>query len=413
MGWFQRILGREERANIENPSVPLSSYVPPFTSAGPSPAGVNVTAEKALMQTRVWAAMSRISETVASLPWQIYSDTADGRMVAKEHPFYQRIWLRPNDDISSFTFRQVFVAHMYMYGNGYALITRDGSNRARSLLLLLPDQVRRVRENGDVYYYVKDVSRQEEARYPASDMIHVQGFSMDGICGLSTVMLAARNAIGLALATEEHTSRLFSNGARPGGVLKHPGSLSAEAAKRVIESWNQAQGGLANAYKTALLEEGMDWQQLGLSANDAQSEEQRRFQTEEIAAAFNIPPIFLGDHTHSTFSNNEQQDLHFSKHTIHPVVTRIEQEFNWKLFKGTPFFCEFNMDGLERGSFESRINGLVQAVQGGISTPNEARKKLNMPPKAGGDELYLQQNMSDLQNLGEMQGQQPEGGSDE
>jgi HK97 family phage portal protein len=396
MSWITRMLGLDSRSNVENPMVPLSAYVPPWVDVGPATAaGVRVGAETAMRSTVVFAAVRARSETLAALPLHVYEDRDGAKLPTRDDPVALLLRKRPNRHMTSFIWRQTMVAMMDLYGNAYSWIIRvDGE--IRQLLVLLPTQVQVQYSAGEKNYLV--TSADGQIIVPDADMLHFPGLTLDGRSGISSVLASARQAVGLSLAAEEHAARLFSNGARPSGVLKHPGKLSKEAADRLKASWAAAQGGLANAYRTALLEEGMDFSPLTMSAQDAQMSELRRMQVEEIARVFRLPPVFVGDHTHSTFSNNEQQDLHFSKHCIFPLCRLIEDEINAKLFGDVPRFAEFNLDGLERGDFRGRIEGLVRAVQGGLMTPNEARRKLNLPddPNAAADELYLQQNMAGL-----------------
>jgi len=407
MGWIQKLVGRESRS-IENPSVPLSAYSPPWVDFVPTQAGPRISSDTALRSTVVWAAVNAISETVAALPWQVYEDIDGAKASGRDNPIAGLLKRRPNRYMTSFVFRETMVAHIYLYGAAFAWIIRiDGE--VRQLLLLLPSQVQMRYINGVKDYLVTSVDG--GITVPDEDMIHIPGLALDGVSGLSAVMVAARQAIGLSLAAEEHASRLFSNGARPSGVLKHPGKLSPEASERLKASWGSAQGGLANAYKTALLEEGMAFEALSMSAQDAQMSELRAMQVQEISRVFRIPPVFVGDMT-APYKGNEAQDLHFSKHCIMPLCRKIEDEFNAKLFADTNFFCEFNLDGLERGDFKSRIEGLVRAVQGGLMTPNEARRKLNLADdlSEAANQLYLQQNMADISAIGSLAS---EGNSDD
>lgn len=398
MGWLNRLIGTR---SIENPSTPLSSFSPPFVDFSPeTSAGVRVSADGALRSTVVWAAVNAIAETVAALPIHVYRDQDGAKIPERDNPVSRLLRRRPNRYMTSFVFRETLVAHAYLYGAAYAWIIRiDGE--IRQLLILLPSQVQMRLQNGVKTYLVS--SNEGMIEVADEDMIHIPGLALDGVTGLSAVMVAARQAIGLALAAEEHAARLFSNGARPSGVLKHPGKLSPEAAERLKASWSAAQGGLANAYKTALLEEGMDFTALSMSAQDAQMMELRAMQVQEIARVFRLPPVFVGDMS-APYKGNEHQDLHFSKHCILPLCRKIEDELNVKLFGDDDLFCEFNLDGLERGDFKSRIEGLVRAVQGGLMTPNEARRKLNLSddPTEAANQLYLQQNMAGISAIGSL-----------
>lgn len=400
-----------ETRSIENPSTPISAAtVQDLWGDGiATPAGPAVTVDSAIRQTVVFTCVRVLAESVAVLPWQVFERTDDGKQVAKNHPLYAVLHDAPNESLTSFVWRETLMANALFYGNAYAWILPRAGGGA-SLMLLPPPAVRPVSTERGLFYEVRDVSGAQQI--PAADMLHIPGMSLDGVNGISIVLRAARDAISVAMAADEHTGRFFSNGARVGGVLSTDQVLNQAAIERLRVSWGSAQSGLANAYKTAVLEQGLKYQAVGMQADHAQLIETRRLQTELIAGVFRIPPIFVGDYSKSHYANAEHSDLHFVKHTLTPWLTKIEQEVNRKLFADSEFFCEFNVDGMLRGDFTTRMNGFAQGIQNGIYTPNEARAMLNLPPKDGGDELFLQQNMASTQAIAATE-PKPQGGIDE
>ena len=224
-----------------------------------------------------------------------------------------------------------------------------------------------------------------------SDVLHIPGLGFDGLVGYSPIAMA-KNAIGLAIAAEEYGSKFYANGAAPSGVLEHPGTLKDPG--RVRESWQATFGGSANANKVAVLEEGMKYTPISISPNEAQFLETRKFQINEIARIFRVPPHMVGDLEKSSFSNIEQQSLEFVKYTLDPWVIRWEQALYRTLLseeeKKTVFF-RFNVEGLLRGDYASRMNGYATARQNGWMSANDIRELEDLdriPAELGGD-LYL------------------------
>ena len=214
----------------------------------------------------------------------------------------------------------------------------------------------------------------------------------------------AKNAIGMAIACEEFGAKFFANGANPSGVLEHPGTLKDPA--KVRDSWNAAFGGSSNAHKVAVLEEGLKYTPISISPNEAQFLETRKFQIDEIARIFRVPPHMVGDLEKSSFSNIEQQSLEFVKYTLDPWVSRWEQAMIRSLLSQTEkpiYFLKFNVDGLLRGDYQSRMNGYATARQNGWMSANDIRELENLdriPAEEGGDLYLINGNMLPLKDAG-------------
>jgi HK97 family phage portal protein len=225
----------------------------------------------------------------------------------------------------------------------------------------------------------------------------------DGLVGYSPIAMA-KNAIGLAMATEEYGAKFFANGAAPGGVLEHPGTIKDP--QKVKESWNMAYQGSSNAHRVAVLEEGMKYQPIGISPEQAQFLETRKFQINEIARIFRVPPHMVGDLEKSSFSNIEQQSLEFVKYTLDPWVIRWEQAISRSLLSPSEkklYFSKFNVDGLLRGDYASRMNGYATARQNGWMSANDIRELENLdriPAELGGDLYLINGNMTKLHDAG-------------
>ena len=264
-------------------------------------------------------------------------------------------------------------------------------------------------EHGKLYYSYQ--RSQEEAptmkgntvTLRPEDVLHIPGLGFDGLVGYSPIAMA-KNAIGLAIATEEYGAKFFANGAAPGGVLEHPGTIKDP--QRVREAWQSQFGGSGNANKIAVLEEGMKYTPISISPEQAQFLETRKFQINEIARIFRVPPHMVGDLEKSSFSNIEQQSLEFVKYTLDPWVVRWEQAISRTLL--TPeekkcYFAKFNLDGLLRGDYQSRMNGYAIGRQNGWMSANDIRELENLdriPPEEGGDLYLINGNMLPLKNAG-------------
>lgn len=301
----------------------------------------------------------------------------------------------------------------------YVQIIRDRSGNVISLYPLLPDKMSVHRDSRGILYYKYQRQTEENPNItetgtvilPQEDVLHVPGLGFDGLIGYSPIALA-KNAIGMTLATEEYGASFFRNGANPGGVLEHPGILKDP--KRVRDSWNEVYKGVANAHKVAVLEEGMKYTQIGIPPEEAQFLQTRKFQINEIARLYRIPPHIVGDLEKSSFSNIEQQSLEFVKYTLDPWVVRFEQSFKRALFlpeEKKTHFIKFNVDGLLRGDYQSRMNGYAVGRQNGWLSTNDIREleDLNLLSDEEGGNLYLiNGNMTKLKDAGGFMKQESE-----
>ena len=298
--------------------------------------------------------------------------------------------------MTSFVFREVMLAHLLLYGNSYSQIIRSGKNTVVGLYPLLPDHMDVDRDSKGNLTYTYTTSDGKTVVIKPQDVLHIPGLGFDGVMGYSPIALE-KNAIGLGIASEEYGSKFFSNGARPSGILTHPNTVKNP--KAVRDSWNSAYGGSSNSNRVAILEEGMTFTPLSIPNNEAQFLETRKFQVDEICRIFRVPPHLVGNLEHATFSNIEHQSIDFAVHTIRPWLVRIEQSMNRALFtdqeKGR-FYVQFNMDGLMRGDYKSRMEGYAIARQNGWMSANDIRELENqnpIPASEGGDAYLVNGNM--------------------
>lgn len=379
-----------------------SWFSPPSFFFGTSSSGKAVNEKTALQTTAVYACVRILAETIASLPFHTYRYTINGKEKAIEHPIYYLLHSEPNPEMTSFVFRETLMSHLLLWGNAYAQIIRDGRGRVLGLYPLLPNKVivNRNQHGELVYQYEKEGQTYFLRSY---EVLHIPGLGFDGIIGYSPIAMA-KNAVGMAIATEEYGAKFFANGANPGGVLEHPGVVKDPA--RIRESWNAVYQGSSNAHRVAVLEEGMKFQSIGIPPEQAQFLETRKFQINEIARIFRIPPHMIGDLEKSSFSNIEQQSLEFVMYTLDPWVVRWEQAIQRALFtenEKRQYFVKFNVDGLLRGDYQSRMNGYAVGRQNGWLSANDIRELENLnriPEDLGGDLYLINGNMTKLADAG-------------
>ena len=384
---------------------------------GGTSSGKYVTERSAMQMTAVYCCVRILSEAVASLPLQFYRYTDDGgKEKAVDHPLYFLLHDEPNPEMTSFIFRETLMTHLLLWGNAYSQIIRNGKGEVVALYPLMPDRMKVDRdEHGRLYYEytvydADDVDGRKgtnkvgrTVRLQPHDVLHIPGLGFDGLVGYSPIAMA-KNAIGLAIATEEYGSKFFANGAAPSGVLEHPGTIKDPS--KVRESWQATFGGSGNANKIAVLEEGMKYTPISISPEQAQFLETRKFQIDEIARIFRVPPHMIGDLEKSSFNNIEQQSLEFVKYTLDPWVSRWEQAMVRALL--TPdekkkYFFKFNVDGLLRGDYQSRMNGYATARQNSWMSANDIRELENLdriPAEQGGDLYLINGNMTKLEDAG-------------
>ena len=378
---------------------------------GGSTAGKRVNERSAMQMTAVYSCVRILAEAVAGLPLHLYRYKEDGgKEKALDHPLYLLLHDEPNPEMSSFVFRETLMTHLLLWGNAYAQIIRNGKGEVIALYPLMPDRMTVDRDSKGQLYYEYTVSMDDAptvkgslVRLNPSDVLHIPGLGFDGLVGYSPIAMA-KNAIGMAIACEEYGAKFFANGAAPGGVLEHPGTIKDP--QRVRESWQSTFGGSGNANKIAVLEEGMKYTPIGISPEQAQFLETRKFQINEIARIFRVPPHMVGDLEKSSFSNIEQQSLEFVKYTLDPWVIRWEQTIHRSLLlpdEKSQYFVKFNLEGLLRGDYQSRMNGYATARQNGWMSANDIREMEDLnpiPAEEGGDLYLINGNMTRLKDAG-------------
>lgn len=420
MGLINKLFKSRDHPKIDNRTVG-SSYS--FYMGGSS-AGKNVNERSAMQMTAVYSCVRILAEAVAGLPLHLYRYKEDGgKERAIDNNLYHLLHDEPNKEMSSFIFRETLMTHLLLWGNAYAQIIRNGKGEVVALYPLMPNKMQVDRdENGELYYIYTRSSDEAKTMEGVTvyltprDVLHIPGLGFDGLVGYSPIAMA-KNAIGLAIATEEYGAKFFANGAAPSGVLEHPGTIKDPS--RLRENWNSTFGGSANSGKVAVLEEGMKYTPISISPEQAQFLETRKFQIEEIARIFRVPPHMVGDLEKSSFSNIEQQSLEFVKYTLDPWVIRWEQSLSRALLnedEKRKYFFKFNLEGLLRGDYESRMSGYAVARQNGWMSANDIRELENMDKilaEDGGDLYLINGNMLPLNKAGAYANKEKENTADE
>jgi HK97 family phage portal protein len=360
----------------------------------PSSAGVRVSEGTAQTIAAVHNAVTVIASTVATTPVLLYERRGNARERATEHSLFRVLHTAPNPEMSPATFYETLTAHALLWGNAYAEVEENARGQVVALWPLLPDRTHVERVNGRKVI-VTVLPDGTNSGLPARRVLHVPGPSFDGLMGRRPIGLA-QESLGLTKATEAFGAGWFGKGARPAGVLMHPGNLQKKAKENLRKGWEEMHGGLTNAHRVALLEEGVKWQSIGVPPEDSQFLQTRKLQITEVARWFNLPPHKIKDLERATFSNIEAQEIEFMQDSMLPWFRRWEQAINMTLLtvpEQSRYFAEFLVEARLRADAAARAtlyNALFMV--GGIS-PNEIAARENLPPVEGGDRRFVPLNM--------------------
>ena len=369
---------------------------------GASNTGVRVDETTALTFSAVYACVRVLAESVASLPIHVMKRESNGNVVTdRDHPIYKLIAKRPNNVMTSYTWRNSLMANLCLQGNSYYIIERDNNARPTQLIYVSPENVEVKYTGGEVFYAIKGY----DTPFNSDNILHFLGLGYDGIVGKSVIELH-RDTIGLSIAANKYGGSFYGNAATPSGILKHPGKLSQEAAERLRHSWNNKYTGPSNSHKTAILEEGMEFKSISLSPQDADFLNTRKFQIAEIARLFRVPPHMIQDLDRATYSNIEQQSIDFVTHTIRPYLVNLEEEMNRKLFRESEQdenYIKLNVAGLLRGDSKARADYYRELSSIGVLSINEIRRleELNDLPGESGNKHYYPLNFAPIDGANE------------
>jgi HK97 family phage portal protein len=399
MGWLSRLVERERKALVVNGDTTA------LWTSGKAHTGRRVDVDTALSQITVFACVNLISESVGMVPLVLYRRLEGrGKEEATNHPLYRVLHYAPNPESTAQEDYEYKAACLALWGNAYSEIEFDGAGRRRAVWPLRPDRmtVGVDEQNRRVYDYL--LPSGDTVRLDRWRVWHIKGWGTDPWVGKSRIGLA-REAIGLALATEEFGGRFFANDSRPGGVLKHPTKLSNEAKARVKASWEDMHRGLDNANRVAVLEEGLEWQTIGVPPEDAQFLETRTFQRSEICSLFRVPPHMVGIVENSTSwgTGIGQQTQGFVTFDLGPYLTRIAQSAYRDLLSPSEqqrYFAEFRSAALVQNDLPARWASYMNGLTTGVYSINDVLEKENMNPIPGGDVHLVPLNMQRLEDAG-------------
>lgn len=354
-----------------------------------STAGVRVNAEGAMRIATTQACIRVLAEAVAFVSLQMYERTNEqDRQAAPLHPLNEKLAYQPNDWQTAFEWREMMMGHALLRPAAYNKIEYSSDGEVEQLIPLHPDRVTPEQlPNRRMVYHWTPLNGQRQT-FAQEQIFKIQGLSDDGIVGLSRLAVG-RDVFGTAIATETFGGSMFRNGAQLGGILrkKSPGALTTTARENIHADLRKFTGS-GNAFKTMLLEEDMEWTQVGMRARDAEFLASRKFSVIEICRMFRVPPHLVQDLERATFANIEHQSLEFVVYTLGPWLKRIEQAIRRDLLVGTDrlrYFAEFNVDSLLRGDIVSRYTAYGIAIEKGFKTRNEVRRSENLNPLPGLD----------------------------
>jgi HK97 family phage portal protein len=403
-------------ASPENPSTSLANparWLIDWASGGRAAAGVSVNEEKALGVPIAYACCRLIADSLESLPIHVFKAKGKFAEPAPEHWAQKLLSEQPNELSTSFTWIQLIAVHALFWGNHGSEIFLDPDGTL-TLLPHLPSNLHRPRLTSDgrrkVYPVVLSDGTWKEVR--EDRMLHIPALTTDGIWGISPVR-KLRNMYGLAMATEDFGSRFFANDARPGVILETPKSMSPEASKNLTNDLYKKYTGAENRWKVLVLEEGAKMHTVQMPLEDAQFLQTRQLQDALICAEFGVPPHMVGltEKVSSWGTGVEQMSIGFAKYTLTPWCKRIEAELNRKFFRGTPFFAKFNLEGLQRGDYKTRMEGNQIAIQSGQLLIDEVRAQDDLAPLPNGlgQIPIIPANMQTLENATRAPEKQPAG----
>jgi HK97 family phage portal protein len=392
------------KRSIENPSTPLSApddWLGDALGSFKATSGVRVNRETALTYSAMWRGTTLISRDVGKLPLHVFRRDRErgGRSVAIDHPAYQLLRHKPNDAMTAMVFRQTLQGHAILDGNGYAFIWRNGAGEPIELSILSPRQVTPVRANG-VLWYVYQFLDGSVRKIPYTDILHIKGFSFDGLLGYNLIH-KARESLGWAMAMQTYGSTFFRNGARPSVILQTPNKLSTKGAANLRESWERMHSGLENSHRTAVLEEGLTAKTLSVDARDAQLIDQLKFTYVEVANWLGLPPHKVGGEGVTAYASLEQENQAYLDEGLDPWLVTWEEECRDKLMTEAEKACDsvyvlFDRRALVRADLTARAAFYTQMLSWGVYQPDEVREEegLNPSPEGEGRGFFRPANMA-------------------
>lgn len=394
--------------SLENPAISLASDEAfEIFGATKSVSGVRVSRNKALGYPAVWRAVSLISGDVGKLPLVVYKQSGKNKEPDPTHRAYRLLLRKPNDAMTAFVFKQTLMLHVLIHGNGYAYIDRDGAGRVQQLLILDPESCEPIRVGGVLWYLYQPPNGSEWRKLPADEVLHVKGLGYDGLQGYP-VLKIARDALGAAIAARDHSARYFANGARPGGVLEHPKTLTDTARTRMRNDWDRVHRGLENSHKVAILEEGATYKGFASNARDAQLLETREFDAREVANIFGVPTHKLGDPSKVAYNSLGEENQSYYDDTLSRWLKVFSEEAHDKLLseeeKAKETHCvDFDYQEIQRANLPAQVDFVDKLVKAGIINQDEGRGVFgyNPLPNGQGQKFFIPSTLVPVEQAGQ------------
>ena len=353
--------------------------------------GMNGTSgESAMRISAVYSCVKVLSESVASLPVNLY-DT-DGQLRTRRPSQLDRlVSATPNENMTAMELWQYVITSVCLHGNAYVYVVKTGKGRAVQLLPIAASSVAiNVGANNSVSYTVSTGEGSRQLKMSSKELIHFKSLTLDGYTGISPISYN-NSVISGGAAALNYANSVYTNGATPRGVLEVEGALSDDAFTNLKESWQGAHGGSSNTNRVALLESGVKFKPITMSPQDVQLLESRKYTRSEIAGIFRVPPHMVGDLDKATYSNIAQQGAEFYRYSLAPWLTMVEQRLNMTLGSPSQVF-KFDVTELIRGDVEAEVSAYSKLLEIGVLSPNEVRAKFGINPRIGGDEYVSQSN---------------------
>ena len=375
-----------------------------FGGGSTTVSGAHVTPDSSLGVSAVYACVKLLSEIMGALPIHFYERTGDNTSrIARDHYLFELLHERPNPRQTPMQFKEMMMAHALLRGWAIALKVPGRTRAVAALNPLHPDRVQVMqRDNGELVYRYSPPNDEPVVLLP-EQIFTLNTLSLDGISSLSPIQLH-REAIGLSMRAEEHGAHLFSNGAQLGGVLKHPATLSDPAYNRLRKYWENKYSGAENAHKVGILEEGMEYLKVSMTAEESQFIETRKFSVEEICRIYRVPPHLIGHLDRSTFNNIATQGIEFVVFTMLAWFTRWEQAIARDLITDNKrYYAKVKDQVLLRGDQKSRYEAYNIGRNGGWLSANDIRGLEELPPIENGDQYLVPLNMVPADQAGQPQ----------
>lgn len=367
-----------------------------------------ITEENAMKTATVYSCVKIIANHVAMLPCQLYFKDKNGnRKRDAKHRVADLIENRPNPYMTPFEFKQTMETHRQLYGNAYAEIEFGKNGYPKGLWILNPKQTKVVTDKKKKVWIVTTLPNGEQRKLKYEKCVHLKNISTSGLVGISPIEVA-KNMVLVQNSSQTYLKSFYSNGNLVRGILKVPTQLNKEAKTKVREEWEMFSTGLTNAHRIAVLDAGLEYQQLGLSQADAQFIETQKFSINEIAKIFSVPPHMIGELDRATFSNIEHQAIEFLRDTLTPLLISWEQTLTNQLLSETDiekngYYFKFNLNSILRGDSSARANYYEKMIQLGVYSINEVRELEEKNPIKYGDKHFMSLNYVSLENMDEYQ----------